>query len=86
MEEYEEVRRVGKGSEGSVYLVRHLRSDALFVIKKIFSKNASPLTANEVRILAQVSLRRVYFEICTLAGHHCRVEFLPLSFLLFVAP
>eukprot|EP00042_Codosiga_hollandica_P049865 m.586342 g.586342 ORF g.586342 m.586342 type:complete len:590 (+) comp57977_c0_seq1:158-1927(+) len=54
MEEYEEVRRVGKGSEGSVYLVRHLRSDALFVIKKIFSKNASPLTANEVRILAQL--------------------------------
>ncbi len=54
MEDYEEVRRIGKGSEGSVYLVKHRRTQHLFVVKKIFIRSSAAQASNEAKILSQV--------------------------------
>jgi serine/threonine protein kinase len=54
MEDYEEVRRIGKGSEGSVYLVKHRRTQQLFVVKKIFIRSSAAQASNEAKILSQV--------------------------------
>jgi serine/threonine protein kinase len=54
MERYDVVRRVGKGSEGSVYLVRDRAGGGEFVVKKIFVQGDRRGALHEAHILAQL--------------------------------
>eukprot|EP00047_Mylnosiga_fluctuans_P007739 m.255244 g.255244 ORF g.255244 m.255244 type:complete len:799 (+) comp19374_c0_seq1:30-2426(+) len=54
MDKYEEIRRIGKGSEGSVYLVVHRESGCEYVIKKIFTRNSRSTAMHEADILARL--------------------------------
>jgi NIMA (never in mitosis gene a)-related kinase len=56
MERFEKIKTLGRGSQGSVILVRRKADDSLFVIKRIYAEEQSSETReeimNEIRVLA----------------------------------
>ena len=54
MERYEELERIGKGSEGSVFLVRDRNTGNTCVIKKIYLRSNPTAASHEAAILASV--------------------------------
>jgi len=59
MEKFEKVKNLGRGSQGSVILVRRKADGSKFVIKRIFVDDQSPEdreeVMNEIRVLAQLA-------------------------------
>ncbi|EGR30764.1 protein kinase domain protein [Ichthyophthirius multifiliis] len=58
MEVYETIKLIGSGAFGQVYMVRHMREDKLYVIKKIKTRDMCQKdrenTENEVRLLQKL--------------------------------
>ncbi len=55
MDEYEELERIGKGAEGTVFLVRHRRTQQTLVMKKIFLRSSRASSMQEAKILSQLT-------------------------------
>ena len=59
MEKFEKVKNLGRGSQGTVILVRRKADGSKFVIKRIFVEDQSPEDRNEVmneiKVLAQLA-------------------------------
>jgi serine/threonine protein kinase len=54
MDKYEELQRIGKGAEGTVFLARIRETGAMCVIKKIYVRSNSQTAWKEANILSSV--------------------------------
>eukprot|EP00959_Pyramimonas_sp_CCMP1952_P148934 3115699-Pyramimonas_sp.AAC.1 len=79
MERFEKIKTLGRGSQGSVILVRRKADDSHFVIKRIFADEQSPETReeimNEIRVLALLAHPNIVGMISLRSFAPCRSRF-----------
>ena len=63
LSDFETIRKIGKGSFGSVYLVKRKKDSKIYALKSVIlsnlPKNQQESSVNEVRILASVHHQNV---------------------------